>query len=559
MKERIHQFMEAVVAASKPPEKEAVVVNATADKKPAKDTTDLEFLLSEEETAPPVEPGTILDPEAGGANAIAAKAIGGRPKNAPAKGSKQALKDMKEMVEGAFQVVAKGEKVDAYLGPPLAAPSANSITGAYDQYWARKDQISKSATDAAKKAVAKAEAQAKTILEDKGAKSPEYEDALERVADKKAILDNVGRSKSDALRAVDDVRKAYKTIAAAKGATSADTIAAKKRMVSMEKALAAYKGMGAQAEPQMLKEAKRAIELIETKRLYSELRHRERFMWDADILTKTRSFVTNLMNNELNATIDAFKDKMKERMDLNSTQIDAKVKIHLVEQGYSPISEKGRLVAEQWKWTYRYSNVSDSKIFQSPAIGPDGKQIDVVSILTKRLPIEIEPKYIDAYRPMQAWEFDQAARKRCAAEAKRVMNNRMLATKAARDAAAQSAQQAKAKMKAMMGAADKTEMEINKRVQKMWAYISEKGPAKLKKDFKFAMDNKAKADREAKQKQPGALGMAGNADKELQTQIDLAATSFSDAKGADLMTSLKLEIAMLKNPPAKPGEFGVGL
>merc|ERR1711871_468286 len=142
MKERIAQFMSAVVASAKSPEQDPVVVKATAEKKEAvqavpkvagssmRDETDAEFLLSEAEDAPPVKPAQINNPVAGGAAADMEKELNGRPKNAPKKGSKEEKKIMKEMVEGAFQVVAKGEKIDSYLGPPLAAPSASSVTGA---------------------------------------------------------------------------------------------------------------------------------------------------------------------------------------------------------------------------------------------------------------------------------------------------------------------------------------------------------------------------------------------------------------------------------------------
>merc|ERR1711871_1798315 len=334
MKERIAQFMSAVVASAKSPEQDPVVVKATAEKKEAvqavpkvagssmRDETDAEFLLSVAEDAPAVKPAQINNPVAGGAAADMEKELNGRPENAPKKGSKEEKKIMKEMVEGAFQVVAKGEKIDSYLGPPLSAPSASSVEGAYQQYWYRKDKMAESAAADAAKAVKKAEAAAKVILAEKGATDPAYEAALDKVTDLKAIQDNVGRSKGDALRAVDDVRIAYKKVVASKGEASAEAIAAKRKMVSMEKALAELKGLGPEdVEAKPLQEAKRAIELIERQRLYAELRHRERFMWNKDIDTKTDLYVKELMNKQLNSTIDVFKDDLKQRLDLNDTQI----------------------------------------------------------------------------------------------------------------------------------------------------------------------------------------------------------------------------------------------
>jgi len=402
------------------------------------------------------------------------------------------------------------------------------------------------------------------ILAEKGATDPAYEAALNKVTDLKAIQDNVGRSKGDALRAVDDVRIAYKKVVASKGKESAEAIAAKRKMVSMEKALAEIKNMGPEGvEPKALQEAKRAIELIERQRLYAELRHRERYMWNKDIDTKTDLYVKELMNKQLNSTIDVFKDDLKQRLDLNDTQIAAKVKIHLIEQGYASTSSKGQIVAAQWTYTYRYMNISQSQAlgtgqYGANATGPDGRAIDLVEVLTKRLSPEVGPSYFHAYRPLKAYEFEQEARKKCALEAKRVMSVKMTEMEVARIKAKKSKREAKIKMEATLNAAaDKRQTEIDNRVKKMWEYISANGSAKLKKDFKFAMDNKSKADLAVKNKEEGALATAGNANKDLQKQIDFAANSFSDSKGADLMTSLRLEIAQLKNPPAKAGEFDV--
>jgi len=566
MEESISKFMDAVVEAAKSPQEAPVDVNATKEVKAAAkaapkktvvssmlDSTE-ESLLSEAEdsAALPKEKATILEPKAGGAADLAKDAVNGRPEGAPKKGSKEEEKAMKEMVQGAFAVVAgKGEKASSFLGPPLAAPDAGSVTGTYQMYWAAKDQIAKKAGAQAKKAVDQAKATAKKVKAESGDKSGAYEAATQKVREVQAIAANVGRSKSDALRAVDAVRAEYAKVVKSKGDKSAEAMYAKRNMDAMEKSLAKLNGENAFAEPKTVKQAKRAIEIIEAKRLYSELRHRERFMWDKDIDSKTDMYVKEVMAAERNATLAAFYDELKERLELNSTQIAAKVALQLQQAGLAPTSERGTIMRQQWTWTYRYMNITNSTAF-------DGK-LNLKGILENKLDTDLAPIYRNAYRPWQKWLFDQEARKRCRSQATQVMSVRMAEEGLARSNAAKAKQDAKNKLDATLGArANLMRIQVNQRVQKMWQAINAKGPAKLKKDFKFAMDNKVKADLAVQRKEDGALGVAGNADKELQKQIDLAAVSFTDAKDADLMTAMKLEINQIKNPPAKAGEFGNG-
>jgi len=500
---------------------------------------------------------------------------------------------------GMWQALKIDTPLKGFLaGGPLSpeVPPSGDKTGLTTQdgaqaFWAAQEQVQDEAKKAAKAKAEAADAAAKEAIEKFGPDSAEAIQAKAKVEAQKIAAGNVGKTMSQAeeqAKKEEEFLKSMEATApkddpkllAAKSKEKAAKAFLKKKKQEMgsaptmapvpkcppggcksmaianpvamllkpttkgdgkgETQAAAMKPIeaGGQVEALSATVARKQLEMQEARRLYKSELHRKRFTWESDVTSRAKTAVAKQLASERNQTIQLYRDELRKELDLNATQIQQKVNEHLAEEGFAPTGFKGE--CEALKWRTVYSNVNVTSISMDEATG----------YLDKMMAEKIVPVFVLAWKPLVRYQMDQELQDECMENAKEAVNVKLQNMKQALDGAKDGAKASEDKMAAVLGKDDSIQPKIDAKVKEVQDYVNIHGSAQLKQSMTAAVD----ADKAARE---GGIAQAAVAQKALDDVIATAANSFSDDEGATKMTTLRLEIKALRNPPKEPapGEF----
>jgi len=257
----------------------------------------------------------------------------------------------------------------------------------------------------------------------------------------------------------------------------------------------------------------------------------------------SRDWLTKNANN----TVARFRTLLRGRMDMNATQIHDNVVRHLLENGLSPErprSVNAELEYKKWNRVYEQFNVTE-KWFHK-----------LVEPMLSRVAEGVQMTLYTAYKPLAAYQAERDAKQKCVDRATIKVADRIGKIKGELEVADEGEKRAEQKVAEQLGHDDGIQDKIIALMKQVQGVVTKKGSQEMKTNYANALEGYEAAMEKMKLKpEPaGAMGEAVVAANAMTQQLDIAATTWADPEGAQIM-QWKLEIEELKNPPPAPGQF----